>query len=169
MRSSGKRIGALVVALGLTIYWGASTVRAQQEEVAEEEPTDAELAGKTLPPLSTYYAGDFMFQGNETYPYLEDVSQHGKNFSGTWFLSPNTMTSPIEVGPFKGHLTAKGKSKIGVQITLPYPSDGLPHCKVQLSGVSTDNGFSFTGAAKESKCGKNGKELGKGTFFFTAG
>ena len=169
MRSAGERIGGLLVAIAIIICLGSLTVRAQQDEVGEDEPTDTEVAAKMLPTLSIYYAGTFMFQGNETLPYIEDISQHGKNFSGLWFLSPNAMTSPIEIGPFKGHLTPKGKSKIGVKMTLPYPADGLPHCKIQLSGASTDDGFSFTGTAKESQCGKNGKELGKGMFFFIAG
>jgi hypothetical protein len=169
MRSAGERIGRLVVAIAFTICVGSLTARAQEEGPGEEESTDMELAGKILPTLSTFFAGDIMFQGNEMGAFIEDIVQHGKNLSGIWLLAPNTMTSPIEIGPFKGHLTAKGKSKIGIKMTLPFPSDGLPHCKVQLSGKSTDDGFSFSGTAKESKCGKDGKELGKGTFFFTAG
>lgn len=167
MKSVRGKIVALVIALSIAVCTGTSNVRAQQAGLGDEGPMDSEPGAKMVPMLSTFYGGDITFQGNQMDADIKDVVQDGKNFSGTWALAPDSMTVPTDVGPFKGKLATKGKIK--VTMTLPLPNDSFPHCKVQLKGASTDDGFSFTGTARESKCGPDGKALGKGTFFLTAG
>jgi len=165
MRSVGVRVGALVAALSIVICARASTVRAQQAERAEEGPTDSEPAAKMVPTLSPFLAGNITFQSIPMGAEISGIVQNGANFNGEWFLALDLVAVPTDIGPFTGHLTPKVK----VKLTLPFPNGSFPHCKILLTGASTDNGFSFTGTAKEAGCGKDGKQLGKGTFFLTSG
>ena len=165
MKSAGVRVGALVAALSIAICAGPSTASAQQAERGEERPTDSEPAAKEVPTLSPFLSGNITFQSIPRGAEISGIVQNGKNFSGEWSLAPDEMTVPTDIGPFTGHLTPKVK----VKLTLPFPNGSFPHCKILLTGASTDNGFSFTGTAKEAGCGKDGKQLGKGTFFLTSG
>jgi hypothetical protein len=165
MRIAEIGFSGLAIALAVAVCTGPSMVRAQEAESGEV--TQAEPESKMVPTLYGGYGGDLEFQGNEMSAGILDVVQKGKNFSGVWLLGPNVMTTPTEVGPFKGKIVLTRKFK--VMMTLQFPSDSFPHCEVKLSGASTDEGFSFNGTAREVKCGKDGKELGKGTFFLTAG
>ena len=165
MRSAGVRVGALVAALSIVICARASAVRAQQAERGEEGPTASEPAAKMVPTLAPLLAGNITFQSIPMGAQISDIVQNDGNFSGEWFLAPDEMTVPTDIGPFTGHLTPKVK----VKLTLPFPNGSFPHCKILLTGASTDNGFSFNGTAKEAGCGKDGKQLGKGTFFLTSG
>lgn len=165
MKITRIRSSWMVVVLAVAVCATTSIVRAQEAELGDI--TDAEPESKMPPTLYGAYSGNLQFQGNEMNAAIEDVVQNGKKFSGEWFLAPDTMTEPTEVGPFKGKIVQTSKFK--VMMTLPFPNGSFPHCEVKLTGASTDEGFSFNGSAREVKCGKDGKELGKGTFFLTAG
>lgn len=165
MVSVGVRIGALAVALVVGISAAPSRVGAQQADLGEE--AGLESAAQMAPTMFGVYGGSITFQGNGMSAEINNVVQQGKNFSGDWLLGPDLVTSPTEVGPFKGKLILKGKLK--ATMTLQFPNDSFPHCEIKLAGTSMDDGFSFTGSAREIKCGKDGKDLGKGTFFLTAG
>jgi hypothetical protein len=152
MRSAGVRVGALVAALSIVICARASAVRAQQAERGVEGPTDSETAAKMVPTLSTFLAGNITFQSNPMGAQINDIVQNGGNFSGEWFLAPDLVAVPTDIGPFTGHLTPKVK----VKLTLPFPNASFPHCKILLTGASTDNGFSFTGTVRTASSSAKG-------------
>ena len=158
MNRNTTAIGVIAALIGLLAV-PASNVHAQDDEQlfpwnaqAEQDATQPE--SKTIPTLSDLYEGDIEFL-HEKESAAIDVDQDGGALSGDWSLED------VDMGPFTGSVTAKGKVKLSLTFEI-----GGPSCVIKLNGNLHDGVNIISGSAKFSKCGKQGKKDGKGSFSF---
>ena len=156
MNRNTTAIGVIAALVGLLAVL-ASNLHAQDDEQifpwnaqAQQDATQPE--SKTIPTLSDLYEGDIEFLHVKDSAAL-DLDQSGGALSGDWSLED------IDMGPFIGSVTAKGKVKLSLTFEI-----GGPSCVIKLSGSLHDGVEIISGSAKFSNCGKQGKKDGTGSF-----
>jgi len=150
MRGKTLRLAGVVAAalwIGLAVMGARTIARAQDADSADISPDRAKpKPTPEIPDLAGNWTGTAVVTKTGEIDTISFVIDQNKgSLHGTWSV----------VGGDSGHFTGSVNAKDAVTMTLDNPKAKYPNCKINVTGVVSDDATEIAGSWKTASCKKS--------------